>query len=128
VARLDDGAAADFHERLRARGARLTFFVFHKRKFGRTDFIAATPELKRPPTRKVSGGLVFRRPLTRGTLIRFYYPARFALAARGLTRVRTVSLTGRRPKRMASLVLGIQMSILRPRTAPPVSATTYSPL
>ncbi len=32
---------------------------------------------------------------------------------RGLTRVRTVSLTGRRPKRMASPVEGIQMSIFR---------------
>ena len=52
----------------------------------------------------------------------------FWAVVRGRTCVSTVSLTGRRPKRMASDVLGTQMSILRPRTAPPVSATVYSPL
>src|SRR5437870_12472840 len=41
---------------------------------------------------------------------------------------RTVSLMSRRPNRSASRVLGVHMSIRLPRTAPPVSATIYSPL
>ena len=41
---------------------------------------------------------------------------------------RIVSLTARRPKRIASPEVGVQMSMRRPLTAPPVSATTYSPL
>src|SRR5581483_26263 len=40
----------------------------------------------------------------------------------------TVSLTMRLPNCIASRVVGVQISILRPRTAPPVSATRYSPL
>src|ERR1044072_2928784 len=40
---------------------------------------------------------------------------------------RAVSLTARLPKRMASRVLGVQISMRLPRTAPPVSATKYSP-
>jgi hypothetical protein len=38
-----------------------------------------------------------------------------------------VNLTVRRPKRIASLVLGVQMSIRLPLIIPPVSATRYSP-
>src|SRR5581483_5946797 len=40
----------------------------------------------------------------------------------------TVSLTMRLPNCLASRVVRVQVSILRPRTAPPVSATRYSPL
>jgi len=61
-------------------------------------------------------------------VIQLFYLRACGLFVRGRVRVSTVSLTGLRPKRMASPVLGTQMSILRPRTAPPVSATTYSPL
>src|SRR4030095_15264519 len=41
---------------------------------------------------------------------------------------RIISLTARRPKRIASPEVGVQISMRRPLTAPPVSATTYSPL
>src|SRR5207245_11721856 len=40
----------------------------------------------------------------------------------------TVNLTARLPNCIASRVDGVQMSILRPLIAPPVSATRYSPL
>src|SRR5690349_18762448 len=59
------------------------------------------------------------------------------IAGRGRTEVafarlppkeRTVSFTIRRPKRRASFAVGVQMSMRRPLTDPPVSPTTYSPL
>src|SRR5215210_2054017 len=72
----------------------------------------------------------------------FFYFAVVAIAAGGVTmraRValvlgrltgtdRTVSFTLRRPNCRASRVDGVQISILRPFIAPPVSATRYSPL
>jgi hypothetical protein len=42
--------------------------------------------------------------------------------------LRMVSLITRLPNRIASREVGVQMSIRRPRTALPVSATKYSPL
>jgi len=43
-------------------------------------------------------------------------------------KLNTVSLTLRFPNRIASRLLAVQISIRRPRTIPPVSATKYSPL
>src|SRR2546423_11452861 len=90
--------------------------------------IFVSPSLKGRGRRQSSDGGPDVSALSAERVIQLFYLRACGLFVRGRVRVSTVSLTGLRPKRMASPAFGTQMSILCPRTEPPVSATTYSPL